>query len=125
MKSNTLRLLLAAAAGMLASIAYAGPGPQYWDTMRHDTQFKQLKTGDKVAFVCNECKTVSEITIKSPEHAMEICKEGATVVCPSCSMKTKVTMKAARNNPATEKTVTYVNDKGEECAFMAKMPVSN
>jgi hypothetical protein len=121
-KTNIFRLLFATAAlGALASFAYAGPGAQYWQTLRTESEFKQLKTGEKVAFVCNECKTVSEITIESPEQAMALCKEGATVMCPSCKMKTKVVMKGKRNDTSTGSEVVYVNDKGEECAFMAKV----
>ena len=117
---NTVRLLFTTAAlGLFASFAYAGPGPQYWQTLHNEAQFKQLKTGDKVAYVCNECKTVSEVAIKSPEHAMELCKEGATVTCPSCKKETKVVMKRERNDPPNHSEVTYVNDKGEECAFIA------
>ena len=121
-KITAIRLIFATAAlGLLAPFASAGPGPQYWNTLRHESDFKALKPGDKVAFVCNECKTVSEMTIKSPEDAMELCKEGATVMCPSCKMKTKVAMKTQRNDPPTKSVVTYVNDKGEECAFVAKV----
>lgn len=121
MKTKIVRSLIAVAAlGVAASFAYAGPGPQYWQTLRKPEEFKQLKAGDKVAFVCNECKTVSEVTVDSPAHAMEQCKEGATVSCPSCNAKTKVVMKRQRNDPPTREEVVYVNDKGEECAFFAK-----
>lgn len=122
MKFITLRLLLATATfGVLASLASADLGPQKFQTLRSSEQFKQLKAGDKVAYVCNECKTVSEVAIKSPEHAMEICKEGTSVMCPSCNMKTKVTMKRQRNDPPTQTSVVYVNEKGEECLFVAKI----
>lgn len=122
MKSLSLRLLLATVTfGILASIASAGSDLQSYQTLRKPEQFKQLKTGDKVAFVCNECKTVSEVAIKSPEHAMDICKEGTNVMCPSCQMKTKVTMKSQRNDQATQTSVVYVNEKGEECLFVTKI----
>lgn len=121
-RANTLRLLFATAIfGVLASFAYAGPGPQYWETQRREAQFKQLKTGDKVAYICNQCKTVSEIPIASHEHAMELCKEGATVTCPSCKKTSKVVRKEKRNDPPTRTEVIYVNEKGEECAFIAKV----
>lgn len=122
MKSHALRLLFATAAvGLFATFAHAGPGPQYWQTLHSPSQFSQLKSGDKVAFVCNQCKTVSEITIKSAADAMALCQEGAAVTCPSCKMTTKVTLKTKRNDPPTKSEVTYVNDKGEECAFVAKV----
>lgn len=107
--------------GLLASFAYAGPGPQYWQTLHNQQQFKELKTGDKIAYVCNQCKTVSEVTVENPEKAMELCKEGAKVLCPSCKMETKVVMKRQRNDPPTRTEVTYVNEKGEECMFIARV----
>lgn len=123
LKFHTVRLLIATAVfGAIASFASAGPGPQQWETQRNADQFKKLKSGDKVAYVCNECKTVTEMAIDSPAKAMELCKEHATVTCPSCKTKAKVVMKRQRNDPATEAIVVYVNDKGEECAFFAKVP---
>ena len=51
---------------------------------------------------------------------MELCREGAKVACPSCKMETKIVMKRQRNDPPTHSEVTYVNEKGEECMFIAK-----
>jgi len=125
-KYNLVRLLFATAAfGVLALIASAGSDLQSYQTLRSPEQFKQLKAGDKVAFVCNECKTASEITIKSPAHAMELCAEGATVMCPSCKTKTKVVMKGSRNDPPNRTEVVYTNDRGEECAFFFKVADNN
>ena len=127
MKSNlsAVRLLFVTAAVVtFASFAYAGPGPQYWTTLHDEAQFKQLKPGDKIALVCNQCKTVSEIPITSPEQAMGLCKEGATVMCPSCKKESKVVMKRSRNDSPTHTEVVYVNDKGEECAFMTMVAES-
>jgi phage FluMu protein Com len=122
MKTNTLRLFCSTIAfGVLAAIASAGSDLQSYQTLRSPEQFKQLKAGDRVAYVCNECKTVSEVTIESPEHAMELCKEGASVMCPTCKTKTKVTMKSQRNDQPTQTAVVYVNEKGEECLFVAKI----
>src|ERR1035437_8206272 len=121
-KYNAVRLLFAAALLCpFASFACAGPGIQYWQTLHKESDYKQLQTGEKVAYVCNQCKTVSEITVESPEQAMALCKEGATVTCPSCKMTTKVVMKGKNNDPSATSEVIYVNDKGEECAFMAKV----
>ena len=118
-----IRLLLATVAlGALASFAYAGSGsPKYGEHLTSEAQFKQLHAGDKIAYVCNECKTTSEITINSSEQAMELCKDGAAVMCPSCKKTSKVVMKGQRNDPPSHTVVTYVNDKGEECAFVAKI----
>lgn len=122
-KLNTVRLLFATAVlGAFASFAYAGPGPQAWETQTRDAQFNALKAGEKVAFVCNVCKTVSEIPIASHEHAMDLCKVGATVTCPSCKKVFRVVRKEKRNDPSTYTEVIYVNEKNEECAFIAKVP---
>lgn len=113
---------MALAAVVLASFTFAGPGPQYWQTLRKTGDFKQLKGGDKIAYVCTQCQTVSEVTIESPAAAMEHCKEGATVSCPMCKKSVKVTTKRSRNDPPTgTEQVVYVNDKGEECMFVAKV----
>ncbi|HEX2852480.1 MAG TPA: hypothetical protein VHO24_04520 [Opitutaceae bacterium] len=121
-KLNTVRLLFATAfLGALASFAYAGPGPQAWETQTKEAQFKALKAGEKIAYICNVCKTISEIPIASHEHAMELCKEGATVTCPSCKKVSRVVRKEKRNDPSSYTEVIYVNEKNAECAFIAKV----
>ena len=122
MNTKFVRSFLAITAlGVLASFAYAGPGPQYWQTLRKPDEFKQLKAGDKIAYVCNQCKTVSEVTVDSTTQAMEHCKEGAKITCPACKEKVKIVVKGPPKNPSIERQVSYVNDKGEECMFIAKV----
>ena len=118
---STFRLLVASVTLVaLATFAYAGSGsPGYGDRLTSEAQFKKLHAGDKIAYVCNECKTTSEVTVKSPEHAMELCKDGASVMCPSCKKVSKVIRKTQRNDAPTHTEVTYVNDKDEECGFFA------
>ncbi len=121
--ANPVRLILAAAAlGLFASLASAGP--QNWQTLSHAEQFKQLKPGDKIVYVCNQCKTLSEVTVGSADQAMEHCKEGAAITCPSCKTKVKVVVKGPPKNRTLEREVTYTNEKGEECLFVAKVPDS-
>lgn len=118
--SNTLRSLIATAAvGIFTSFAYAGPGIQQWKTLGTETQFNELKEGSTVAYACNTCKSISGMTVKSPAHAMELCKEGGSVACPSCKQVTKVVRKRAREDAPTHTEISYVNDKGEACAFIA------
>jgi phage FluMu protein Com len=118
--TNALRLLiLTASMAMSASVAQAGPGIQQWKTLGNESDFNNLKAGSAVAYVCNTCKTISEMEIKSTESAMELCKEGGHVSCPSCKQVTKVVVKRARNDAPTHKEISYVNDKGEACAFIA------
>lgn len=124
MKTNlkSVRLLfITALLGVFASFAYAGPGIQHWETQNREAQFRALKAGEKVAYICNVCKTTSEVPIMSQAQAMALCKEGDTIVCPSCQKTSKVVMKRNRNDPVSFTEVTYVNEKGEECAFIAKL----
>ena len=120
MKTKLASLFLAALTLGIAS-ALAGPGPEFWLRINQTEQFAKFKAGDKIAYVCNQCKTVSEVTIESPEKAMELCKEGAVITCPSCKMKVKVTLKGGRNDLPVQREITYVNDKGEDCLFIAKV----
>jgi DNA-directed RNA polymerase subunit RPC12/RpoP len=120
-KSTIIRILIAAAAlGAFTATAHAGPGLQYWKSLGTEAQFKALKPGEPVVYVCNKCKSLSEVEIKSQEHAMELCKVGSNVVCPSCRMTVKIVSKTRRNDPATHAEVVYVNEDGEECGFFAK-----
>lgn len=119
MKTKLTVLLLAS---LLAgtSTVLAGPPSGTWQTLSKPAQFEKLKAGDKVLYVCSTCQTVTEVTIKSPDEAMEHCKEGATVTCPSCKVKIKVVNKGTPKNPSLAREVTYVNEKGEPCFFIAK-----
>src|SRR5882724_8087016 len=104
-----------------ASLSFAGPGLQYWQTLRNESQFKELKAGDKIAYVCNQCKTVTETTVESPAQAMEQCKEGGTVVCPKCKAISKVVYRRTRGDALTHTEIVYVDDNGNECMFLAKV----
>ena len=120
MKTRTALLLLAGLFVGSASLAIAGPGPQYWQTLGKKSQFEELKPGDKIAYVCNQCQSVTEKTIENAAEGMDFCKEGATITCPSCKMQFKVVLKKQRNDPGSRNEITFVNDKGEECMFIAK-----
>lgn len=119
--SSTIRALAASAAfGGLATIASAGPGIQHWKSLGTESQFKEIKPGQSVTYVCTECKTLSDMAVKSHDQAMSYCKVGSTVTCPSCKMQAKVVRKTERNQAGTRTVVTYVNKDGKECAFFAK-----
>lgn len=115
-----LSLLAGLALGAVASVL-AGPGPQHWQTLRTEAQFKAVAAGDKVAIVCNRCKTVSEQTLATPAEAMALAQEGATIVCPACHAVSKVTMKGPARNPSIGREVVYVDDHGAEFLFVAKV----
>ncbi|MEO6005304.1 MAG: hypothetical protein ABIZ04_07720 [Opitutus sp.] len=122
MKIKTIRsIVVGLALGLFSSLAHAGPGLQHWTTLRSSNEFSELKKGDQIAYVCNQCKTVSVATVETTEQAMALCKEGQEVACPSCKMKTKVVLKRQRNDPPSRTEVSHVNDKGEDCMFIAKV----
>ena len=122
MKTIAKLLMLAGLIAGAAVPVIAGPGPEYWQRMKSAEEFAKLKAGDKVLYVCNQCQTVTEKTIANPAEAMDHCKEGKTLTCPSCKKQVKVINKVGRNDPPVTHEVTFVNDKGEECFFVAKQP---
>ena len=52
---------------------------------------------------------------------MEYCKEDTTVMCPSCKTTVKLVTRGAPKNQTTSREVKFVNEKGEECFFIAKV----
>ena len=54
MKTIAKLILLAGLITGAAVPVIAGPGPQYWETMRKKSQFEALKPGDKIVYVCNQ-----------------------------------------------------------------------
>jgi len=118
--STTIRTLLATAVfGTLATVAAAGPGPQHWKTMGKESDFSQMKPESRAVYVCTMCKSISDMSGKSKEQAMEMCKDGAMMKCPACKKTSKVVVKRARNDAPTHTEVTYVDADGKECGFMA------
>jgi|ERR1035437_506625 hypothetical protein len=90
--------------------------------LRSSEDFAKLNPGDKIALVCKECDTVTVQTVASKEEAMEHCKEGSTVTCPSCKIVAKVVTHGPSGKEGTHTVMKIVNDKGEECMFVAKLP---
>ena len=91
-ESNKVRFLFATAAlGALASVAFAGPGPQYWQAAKPVTTFSEAKSvgpNDTVTMQCKGCKTV---LIRDVRHVGPLGKghdEWATVgskhTCAEC-----------------------------------------
>ena len=122
MKTITKSLLTAGLALSAIAFAFAQSPPSSLETLNTPEQFQQLKAGDKVLYACNQCKTVSEVTISSPAQAMEHCKEGGTVMCPACKTKVKVSYSGSPRNQMQMRKTVYTNDKGEECFFVARVP---
>ncbi len=120
-----LMLILAGLALGAAVPAFAGPpSKQFYDTLRREAQFSQLKPGERIVYVCKQCEAVTETTVESAAQAMEHCKAGATATCPACHAKTRVVLKGMPKSPDPQRVIVYTNDKGEACMFIAKV-VSN
>lgn len=84
--------------------------------------FESLKPGDKVALVCTQCQSVNVQTVQDKADAMKLCKEGDSITCPSCKKTLKIVRQGVPGKNATPSTkVVYVNEKGEECMFIAKL----
>lgn len=122
---NHLKSLLVAGALLGSALVVLGVPPSKRmtpsQTLRTAEELSLLQPGDKVAFVCKQCDAVTVQTIESKEQAMALCKEGETVTCPSCQKEYKVTMHGPRSKPGSHPEVSYVNEKGEECMFIAKL----
>ncbi len=98
-----------------------GPAP----ALRSAEAFSDVKPGDKLALVCKQCDTVTVQTVGSKEEAMELCKEGAEITCESCKKDFKVVRhagKGPRGKAGSHTETKIVNDKGEECMFVTKLP---
>lgn len=118
--SINIRLLITLATfGIFTSVALAGPGAGYWKTLGKESDFSQMKEGSKAVYVCTHCNTLTEIPVKSKEHAMEMCKDGASMSCNSCKKVSKVVRKRGRSDAPTHTEVSYVDENGKECGFMA------
>jgi len=119
MKSFTRLLITAGLVLGATALAFASPRSKSHTTLRTQEQFAQLKSGDVVFYSCNECRTVTEQTIQGTDQAMMLCKEGSKVTCPMCKKEHKVVMRGRPAAKTARHEVVYVNDKGEECFFIA------
>lgn len=118
---TTAYILLAGLVLSAASALQAGPPSQYFETLRREQQFRALKPGERLVYVCNQCKTVTERTTGTDVQPMDHCKEGAKVACPSCKESVRVVFKGMPKAPSAAREIVYSNGKGEECFFVAKI----
>lgn len=122
---KSAKIMIIAGTLLASTIAFSGVPPTKQPhpatTLRTAEEFAQLKPGDKVAYICKQCDSVHVQTVETREQAMALCKEGETVSCPSCQKKYKTTLRGPRSKAGSLPMVTYVNDKGEECMFVARL----
>lgn len=114
-------------AGLILGSAFAAPAGRQLPTtsraLRTTEEFQKLHAGDSVAMVCTECASVTVRKLESDKEAMDLCKEGETITCPSCNKVFKIVRRQGPRSQATGTRVEtrYVNDEGKECMFMVKL----
>lgn len=117
----SIRLLITSLAlGALVSVAQAGPGLQYWETLRHKDQFEATKPGDHLVYVCSSCKTVSNVDAATQAQIDALHMEGGSISCPACKLKTTLVTKRSRNDSGTKTELVYVDADGKEVGFFVK-----
>lgn len=90
--------------------------------LRSAAVLSDVKAGDKLALVCKVCDTVTVLDVTSKEEAMKLCTEGEKVVCGSCEKTFTVVQHGPRGKGGQHTETRIVNDKGEECMFVTKLP---
>jgi hypothetical protein len=122
MKMKLSSLIVAGLFMSAAIAAFAGP-PLTYETLNRPQQFQQLRSGDRIVYACNQCKTIAEQIITSATQARECCKVGADITCPVCKTTFKIVTKDSSKTGAGE--IAYINAKCEESLFIARTPVHN
>ena len=111
-------ILLLIVVGGVVSVVRARS--KYGEVLNTRAQFEQLNTGDRIVYVCRQCDARQTVVIRSDDHAMDFCREGAQLSCPGCNDEMRVVLKQTTRaaGPAVE--VHYVNKKGHECLTSAR-----
>ena len=124
------RLMISTITALLIGVGLAmaqppGKGPTFrkYKSLKSVDDFKSVKKGDKLAFVCLECHTVAELQVEAEEDAMAYCKDGAQVTCPGCKKSYKTVRHGPPGKGLLHRHVKYVNEAGEECAFVTSTSV--
>ena len=120
MKTKLFLLSLALASGAVPPV-FAGPPPLFFETLRREQQFRDLKPADQIVYVCKECQSVTAQTVGASPAPMDYCKEGSTVTCPSCRKSFRVVMRGQPKHATPVREVIYTNAKGQPCLFIAKV----
>ncbi len=123
---KSAKVILTAALLLITSVAAfaippahrSGPSP----ALRSAAAFEDVKAGDKLALVCKACDTVTVLDVTTKEEAMKLCTEGAELACGSCEKTFKVVAHGPRGKGGKHIETRIVNDKGEECMFVTKLP---
>lgn len=120
---TTAYSLLAGLALSAAISAIAGPPSQFLETLRRELQARALQPAERVVYFCQQCQpgglAAAESSASMP--AMNRCREGARITCPSCRAHTRVAFQGPPKSPSVVRKVTYTNERGQPCVFVAQV----
>jgi hypothetical protein len=123
---KTLRSIIIACVAIfaLSSVAFALPpektGAQL-PTLTRQSQFEELKGGDKVELVCKVCDTVKVIDIRDAKEVMALCNEAGWFIVPSARRNTRSLGLPRQIRWTADPKLAIVNEKVEPCMFFAKL----
>jgi hypothetical protein len=112
-------VILGLIVGAAAISAYFGRA-KVGEALTTKAQFEQLRPGDRIVYLCQQCDSRRTVTIASVTEALEYCREGATLDCPGCKDEMRVMLKEATGSSGPSINVHFVNKKGHECLIIAK-----
>lgn len=114
---NVSLLLLTAVVALAAP-----PAKRTFPALRSAESLSEVKAGDHLALVCKMCDTVTVLDVTSREDAMKLCTEGEMIACGSCKETFKVVAHGPRSKSGRHIETRIVNESGEECMFVTKLP---
>ncbi len=121
----TIKTLIAAAfaIGLATSVSAAPPGKGTGVFKGASTQeeIEKLKSGDRYALVCMDCKSITVKEVADAKEVADLCHEGGTLHCDSCKKKTTIKHSGPPGKGTTTPKITMVNAEGKECMFVVPM----
>jgi len=121
----TIKTLIAAAfaVGLATSVSAAPPGKGAGVFTGASTQedIQKLKTGDRYAMVCMECKSITMKEVTGEKDVEALCHEGGTMNCDGCKKQATIKHSGPPGKGSTSTKITMVNADGKECMFVVPM----
>jgi hypothetical protein len=122
---TTIKTLIAAAfaVGLATSVSAAPPGKGTGVLTGASTQeeIQKLKTGDRYAKVCMDCKSITMKEVADEKEVAALCHEGGTMHCDGCKKQATIKHSGPPGKGSTSSKVTMVNADGKECMFIVPM----
>lgn len=109
--------------GLATSVSAAPPGkgPFGTKTYKHaatQEEIQSLKTGDRYAVVCMDCKSITVKEVADEKEVEALCHEGGAMHCDACKKKVTIKHSGPPGKGTASPKVTYVNAEGKECMFI-------